>query len=595
MTLARQDRGSQQCCSSRPLSECRMAIAAMTPLGARLPRALAPLAALAYGTAVVVVKPWAGEPPTAYAGASTLAATTGLVVGIGLLGVGSILWVERGRDRVALLLVLTGVAWFARDWVGWEEGPAVVRSVGAVVAPFLPALLLDLVATVTGTRVARLVARVSYASTAVVSVGRALFRDPLLDPRCWSNCTDNVFLVDADQKIARTLDAALPRIALITGLLVIPLTAWRTVSASRAARRSELPLLVALALAGAAQGVFGIAVILDPAESAESASFRALYVGSGAALSLLALAVGWTIARARRRRSAVARIAADLEAAPAMGSLAAALAQSLGDSSLDVAYPVGDRFVDSEGRPVATQGRTATPLVRAGETIALLLHESDAVQPDELERELGSAARLAIENERLRAEVLSRLHDLRASRVRIIETADVERRRIERDLHDGAQQQLLAVSYDLRLALSKADGGLASLLRAGVEEVQAVLEELRELAHGIHPAVLTEAGLGEALRTLADVAKVPLEIMGCTDDRFSTAAEAAAYAVAVEALELAGDDGLVVRADRRGGTLVVEAEGENVAPTIHLADRVGALGGRVTATPYGLRAEIPCA
>ena len=559
-----------------------------------VPSTVVPLVALAYGIAVLVVKPWAANPPTAYAGASTLAAAVGLVAGIGLLASGSALWLERGRDRAAVLLVLAGVAWFAPDWLGWDDGPAIVRSVAAVVAPFLPALLLDLVATVSGSRVARLSSHVLYASTAVVSVGRALFRDPFLDPRCWSNCTDNLFLVDADQGIARALDSALPRISLAAGVLVISFSAWRAVTASPAARQAELPLLVTLALAGAAVGAYGLALILDPAESAERASSRALYLASGAALSLLVLASAWTIARTRQRQSAVARLAADLEAAPAAGALATALGRSLGDPGLDVAYPVDDRLVDGDGRPVAAGGRTATPLVRAGRTVAVLLHERDALQRDELERELGSAARLALENERLRAEVLSHLDDLRASRARIVETADAERRRLERDLHDGAQQQLLALSYDLRRALSEADDELASILRAGVDEVQAALEELRELAHGIHPAILTEAGLAVALRTLADTAPVPLDVVSCTDERFPAVTEATAYAVAVEVLEGAGEHGIAVRAARLGDTLVVDAEGASVAPTIHLADRLGALGGTVAATPLGLHAEIPC-
>jgi signal transduction histidine kinase len=191
--------------------------------------------------------------------------------------------------------------------------------------------------------------------------------------------------------------------------------------------------------------------------------------------------------------------------------------------------------------------------------------------------------------------VLLRLDDLRASRARIVEAADAERRRLERDLHDGAQQQLLALSYDLRRARSQADGELASVLHAGVEEVQAALEELRELAHGIHPAILSEAGLDAALRTLAEAARVPLEIVACTQERLPPSTEAAAYAVVVEALERTDEDGLALRAVRHGDTLVVDAEGQDVAPTIYLADRVGALGGTVAATPRGLRAEIPCA
>lgn len=361
-----------------------------------------------------------------------------------------------------------------------------------------------------------------------------------------------------------------------------------------AARRADLPLLASLALTGAAEAAYGVALILAPAEDPERASFQALYVARGGALTFVALAAGWTIARVRRRRSAVASLAADLEATPLAGSLAAALGRSLGDAGLDVAYPVGDRLVDGDGQPVAAEGRTTTPLARDGRTVALLLHEADALPREELERELGSAARLAIENERLRAEVLSRLHDLRASRARIIETADAERRRLERDLHDGAQQQLLALSYDLRRALANADGKLASTLPRCVDEVQAALEELRELAHGIHPAILTEAGLAAALRTLADTAKKPLEVVSCTDERFPPTAEAAAYVVAVEALEQADEDGLAVRVARHDDTLVIDAQGSGVAPTVHVTDRVGALGGTVAPTPRGLRAEIPC-
>jgi signal transduction histidine kinase len=560
-------------------------------------RAVVPVAALAYGVAFLVVDPRAGELqiPTSYAGASTLAATVGVVAGLGLLAAGSALWLDGGRDRVAVLLLLAGVAWLAPDLVGWDDGPSIVRSISAVVAPFLPALLLDLVATVGGGRVARVCSHAVYAATAIVSVGRAVFRDPFLDPHCWSNCTANAFLVYAHQGIARALDAALPRVALTAGILTLSLAAWRAIAASTAARRTEVPLLATLALAGGAEAVYAIALIVEPMESPEKRSFLTLYVVSGFGLTLVALAACWTMTQAQRRRSAVARLATDLETAPPAGSLADALARSLSDPRLEVAYPVGERLVDGNGQPIETDGRQATPLVRDGATIAVLLHEPGSMLPDELERELGSAARLAIENERLRAEVLSRLHELRASRARIVGSADTERRRLERDLHDGAQQQLLAVSYDLRLALSEADGHLASALQAGIEEVEAALDELRELAHGIHPAILSEAGLDAALRTLAESARAPLEIVACTQDRFPPATEAAAYAIAVEALNRTDEEGVVLRATRSGHTLVVDAEGAGIAPSVYLADRVGALGGTVTATARGLRAEFPCA
>ena len=135
--------------------------------------------------------------------------------------------------------------------------------------------------------------------------------------------------------------------------------------------------------------------------------------------------------------------------------------------------------------------------------MALVIHDAALSGARELEREIGAAARLAVDNERLRAEVLAQLEDLRASRARIVEAGDSARRRIERDLHDGAQQRLLTLSYELRLARADAeadgDEALAPLLAVDGEEVQAALAELRDLAHGIYPAILTEAGLGPAL------------------------------------------------------------------------------------------------
>ena len=150
---------------------------------------------------------------------------------------------------------------------------------------------------------------------------------------------------------------------------------------------------------------------------------------------------------------------------------------------------------------MAASGHALTLLVRDGRRVALVTHAAGVA---ELEYEIGAAVRLALENERLQAEVLAQLHDLRESRTRIVETGDAERRRLERDLHDGAQQRLLALSYDLRLARARAeaegDVSTGSRLAEATSEAQAALGELRELAQGIHPAILTEAGLRPRLR-----------------------------------------------------------------------------------------------
>ena len=254
--------------------------------------------------------------------------------------------------------------------------------------------------------------------------------------------------------------------------------------------------------------------------------------------------------------------------------------------------------------PVPGYGRAVTPIVRNGRPVALVVHDAALLEGPALEREIGSAARLAVENERLQAEVLAQLEDLRASRARIVETGDAERRRLERDLHDGAQQRLLALSYDLRLAraAAEADGdrGLATLLASAGDEAQAALGELRELAHGIYPAILAEAGLASALATLAEEAPLPVELREVSSERYSTPVETAAYLTVTEAIANAVERKATVASvnlAREDKQLVVQIKDDAAGggwELLHLADRVGALGGSLGVRPHSLRAEIPC-
>ena len=309
----------------------------------------------------------------------------------------------------------------------------------------------------------------------------------------------------------------------------------------------------------------------------------------------------------RLQRRAVAQITANLGQAPPPGSLQAALAQAVDDPELRIAYwlPDSQRYVDAEGRPVAEPairpGRTLTPLVREGRKIAVVSHT--AAVPD-LERAIGAAVRLALENERLQAEMLAHLDQLRASRVRIVETGDAERRQLERDLHDGAQQRLLALSYDLRLARAQAqaddDAPTGSLLTEATGEAQAALSELRALAHGIYPVILAEAGLAPAVATLAETAALPVEILDLVEGRFAPAVETAAYLLVAEGIDDAAHrDATHVTVDivQNGEWLMVTVEDDGINRTselVQLADRVGALDGRLMVEPTRLRAELPC-
>jgi signal transduction histidine kinase len=311
----------------------------------------------------------------------------------------------------------------------------------------------------------------------------------------------------------------------------------------------------------------------------------------------------WMLLRTRQTRARMARLAADLGAAPPPGTLGEALRDALGDPSVDVLYwvPAVGGFVDADGRSRGTPHGRATRITRGGRLLAVVVHDASAVPGGELERLLGPAARLAIENEALRAEVGSQILRLRGSRARIVATADESRRHLERDLHDGAQQRLLAVALDLRLTRAGTDGEIAERLAHISDEVDRAFGELRELAHGIYPAALAEAGLEAALPTLADVAPLTVELCDVTNGRFAAAIEIGAYVTIDEAIRDAATrraTAISVTAAVRDGRLVITTDDDGTprdTSLVRVADRVGALGGELALAPTNLRAEIPCA
>ena len=548
---------------------------------------------------------------TTYAGRSGLTATLTVAAGLGLVGAGLVTLFSRPAGRIGDLAVLAGLVWFAPVWVGWDRGPPLVRSLGMLAAGFTFPLLLHLVAAYPSGRLRGAVARglvaAVYLETVLVALGQALFRDPFYDPDCWANCTENDFLVWSLPQLARVSEVADRWFSAAAAAALVTVLGWRLLRDSGPARRVLLPVALPAVLLAATVIAHTVALQRTPLEAPSDPVLWTIFVTGCVAVLLLAAGLVWAAVRTRVQRRAVARIATSLGRAPPPGTLQAALAQAVGDPDLEIAYwlPHLEHYVDAEGRPVAqpvaAPGRAVTTLVRDSRQIAAVAHT--AALPD-LERELGAAARLALENERLQAEALAQLDQLRASRVRIVETGDSERRRLERDLHDGAQQRLLALSYDLRLARAQAkadDPQTTSLLTLADDQARAALVELRELAHGIYPAILTEAGLGPALATLADTAPLPVESLAEVEGRYPAAVEAAAYLVVAEALDDAAGRGAsqaTVGVVRDGGQLVVTVGDDGTdrtAAMVQLADRIGALDGRLAVEPTRLRAELPCA
>jgi signal transduction histidine kinase len=222
---------------------------------------------------------------------------------------------------------------------------------------------------------------------------------------------------------------------------------------------------------------------------------------------------------------------------------------------------------------------------------------------------------LTAENEQLNAELRAKVEELRASRTRIVEAGYAERRRVERDLHDGAQQRLVALTMSLRLVRGKMDSdpeGAAELLDEAMAELDQATRELRELARGIHPAVLSDRGLEAALSGLADRSPVPVEIVETPPERLPAPVESATYFVIAEALtnvaRYAEADAATVRVSRDDGAVEVEVRDDGVGGADPasgtglrgLEDRVAALEGRLAvSSPAGegttVRARIPCA
>ena len=578
---------------------------------ANVARLAAGAVALVYGLGALAAARGPGE-FTTYAGRSDVAGALAVVAGLALVAAGLVVSFARPARRIGDLALLAGFVWFAPFWAGWKGGPPFVLSLGTLAAGFAFPLLLHLVLAYPSGRLRskgmRALVVVVYLEAALSALGRALFRDPFFDPNCWNNCTDNVFLARSLPRVARAIQEADLWFAAAAAAALATVCIWRLAAASAPARGMLWPVLsggIALAVATIAHSV---ALDRMPLEDPSDRAFLSIFVAGCVAVIVLALGLPWAVLRARVQRRSVARIVAELGEAPPAGSLEPALARAIGDPELRIAYwlPASRRYVDGGGRPVgeplAGSGRAVTPLVRDGRRVALVAHAAGVA---ELEHEIGAAVRLALENERLQAEVLAQMHDLRESRTRIVETGDAERRRLERDLHDGAQQSLLALSYDLRLARAGAeaegDVSTASRLAEATSEAQAALGELRELAEGIHPAILTEAGLRAALATIADAAPLAVEIGETAGERYPAPVETAAYLVVAEAIDDAARRGAsyaVVSAPLHDERLLVKVEddgSDRTSSMIHLADRVGAIGGVLEVEGTTLRAEIPCA
>jgi signal transduction histidine kinase len=403
-------------------------------------------------------------------------------------------------------------------------------------------------------------------------------------------------------------------VLLVAAVLLVIALGRRWHEASRPLRRVLVPVL-----AGGAT-MLSLAGMLA-AELITGSRSQALLTITLAVLAAVPLAFLTGFLRSRLARLTVGGLVVDLRGRPSPDEVRDAIARSLRDPSAELVYwlPEFDAYADHRGREVDLPGpggrRAVTPIDVDGRRVAALLHDPALLGERELLEAVTAAASIALENSRLNVELQARLVELRGSRARIVQAGQDERRRLERDLHDGAQQRLVALALELGLLeeeLAADDHEARARLGRARDEVAASLTELRELAHGIHPAVVSAHGLEVALEQLTARAPVPTTLRVETRGRLPEPLEVAAFYLVCESLANVGKyadaSSASVAIERSGGRLVVEvrddgvggADPERGSGLRGLADRVEALGGRLLVwSPHGggtrVRAELPCA
>jgi signal transduction histidine kinase len=533
-------------------------------------------------------------------------------VGLSFFGAGIVALDRKPGNRIGLLMVGFAATWFLGNWSNWSA--PVLPTLGVVGAalgtPFIAHIALSYPSGRVRSRFERIVLTAIY----IVSCGTSLVVALTWDPRAFG-CGDCPYApaVWPNRTLADAASSLFDRSAIVLVPLFLASIVLRWRRASPAERRALAPLWLATWMLSVAYliGAFAAPDVNDPLAYLLWEIEAVIEIG-------VPIVFLWGLLSTRLARSAVGDLVVELEGPLAADDLHAALSRALGDPTLQVAYAMEEetQWVDASGQPVtlptlsADGGQTVTIVRRDAEPIAALIHDTALDQA--LVRAVAAAAGMAIANERLRAEVRAQLAEVRASRQRIVEAGDRERRRVERNLHDGAQQRLVALS--LSLAMLRRDGTrdpeTDRALADASAQLRSALKELRELARGIHPAILTQEGLEAAVESLAERSNSQVRVTTSLDGSLPAPVEATAYFVVCEALanvaKYADAHAASVDLRRCNGSLRVEvADDGRGGADLHagsgllgLQDRVAALGGCLHIdSPAGagtrLVAEIP--
>jgi signal transduction histidine kinase len=540
------------------------------------------------------------------------------VIGLLWVGTGLLAWLRRPENRTGALMALVGFVWMLDPLSELWNAPAAV-VIGYLLGPVYIVAVAHLVLAYPSGRLQsrslRALVAGLYATATVGQVPGLVMAD--IANTFDDKTSGNPMLVHSIKLSAEWTGAAVELLAVV--LLVVTARAllqrWRLASPPR--RRLLAPLYAP------ACGMFAFmsVVLLSAVLSLPHWVGTAAWVGETICFTAIPLSFLAFLLRTQVTGvGAVGDLMAELQTAPARGALRDAIAQALRDPSIELAYWLPERrqYVDADGHqvdlPQPDTRRAVAEIEHDGRPVAAVVHDATLLDQPELVQSVGAAAALALENERLDAELRAKIEEVRASRVRLITAEEAARRRLERSLHDGPQQRLVALALGMRTARSRLPDNpdtAAELIEACEAELTTTIDELRELARGIHPAVLSDRGLEPALQSLCCRFPIPVDIGELPGERLPAPVESAAYLVISEALaniaRYSRASHATVTVARRNGHALVEVRDDGVGgadPTRGnglrgLVDRVGALDGSlelVSAPGEGtiVYAEIPC-
>lgn len=576
------------------------------------------VAAFAFGVLAGANVPW-----TEIAGSE--------LVGLSYIVAGTIAWLRRPDNLIGPAILVTGITSVLPVFVRVPI-PAVTSAAFAfawVTNVFASFILLAYPSGRFFSKTARLVFWVVVLTTVIQVIARLFLLDTGSDfssvtgPSSLTYGCDcpNPFVLLPDDRLYGSVMLVTRLISVLLTIVILTLIVRRWFGATAARRRQLVPVLFAGAV-----GLLAFALDVTAFNALNGEELPILAVTSvGLVIARAAVPIGFLLGLLRTEFdwSLVGRLVVELGGAPSPERIEAMVAATLHDPSVQLGYwsPAEQAFVAAAGQriePIESATRAVAMVERNGRSIATIAHDPALLEDPGLVASVSAAVGLAIENQSLTAELQAQLDEVRGSRARIVAAADAERVRLERDIHDGAQQRLLALMIELRLAREAVGADpnvdLPARLDRAMVNLRSATDELRELARGVRPAILADAGLGPAVRTLAERSSCPVELSIDLAGRLDAAVESAAYFVVAEslanvvrhasasvarvAISIESDPGRVIVAvtdDGVGGASVDRGSGIR-----GLKDRVEALGGQLAVESHvgdgtRIRVELPCA